>query len=128
VGREETTHFEGVGQVSRRRRRTPQRKKELSLDRDTPLSAEYPKAFRKHWPKKKALAERRRRRHDRTALRKKGEEMVPARHAPPEKWKQAPLREVIARKLARRAAVREQPRKSAAARERRRKRRGKRVR
>lgn len=33
--------------------RTPQEKKRLSLERDHPLSAKYPHAFRKSWPRKK---------------------------------------------------------------------------
>jgi ribosomal protein L35 len=52
-----------------RRRLTPREKKRLSLERDTPLSAKYPKAFRKHWPRKKAAAEGRALRGRRVAAR-----------------------------------------------------------
>ena len=39
-------------------RRTPQEKKRLSLKRDHPLLAEYPKRFRKTWPVKRRKAQK----------------------------------------------------------------------
>ncbi|MBL8045312.1 MAG: hypothetical protein JNL09_02165 [Anaerolineales bacterium] len=39
-----------------KKRRTPQEKKQLSLSKDHVVLAEYPHAFRKSWPKKKARA------------------------------------------------------------------------
>lgn len=40
------------------RRKTPQEKKRLSLERDHPLLAEYPKAFRKKYPRKRRKAQK----------------------------------------------------------------------
>jgi hypothetical protein len=108
-----------------KRRRSPQEKKRLSLERDRPVaSSEYPKAFRKQWPRKKARAERARRSADRQALTVDPAGFVPARRKRVRKWGTATLGEVIADKLERRAKLRAEPRKSAAARERRRRRRG----
>jgi hypothetical protein len=42
--------------------KSPNLKKQLRLDRDHRVEAEYPKAFRKNWPKKKANGKRRLRR------------------------------------------------------------------
>jgi hypothetical protein len=39
-------------------RKTPQEKKRLSLKKNHPLQAEYPKAFRKGWPRKRRAAEK----------------------------------------------------------------------
>jgi len=88
----------------------------LSLERDRPLSAEYPKAFRKSFPVKKAKAERAFR-HAQTRAVAVGDDVVVRRRAVT-KWKQATLGEVVAKKLERRAGV-AVPRKSVAARTRR---------
>lgn len=47
---------------TRRDRRSPPEKKRDRLDRDRVTGAEYPHAFRRSWPKKKAAAERAHRR------------------------------------------------------------------
>src|SRR5512138_1629113 len=47
--------------AKRKRARSPQEKKRISLARDRPVMSEYPKAFRRNWPRKKAYAERARR-------------------------------------------------------------------
>lgn len=109
-----------------KRRRSPQEKKRISLARDRPVSSEYPKSFRKQWPRKKAFAERARRTAERQALTTDpgGFAAVPRRRVV--KWGTITLGEKVAVQLERRAALREQPRNSAAARERRRKRRGRR--
>lgn len=109
-----------------KRQRSPQEKKRLSLTRDHPLLAKYPKAFRKSWPKQTRSAERARRTADRIALATDADDFVPTRRESVRKWGGAPLGDVIAGKLERRARLRENPRKSAAARERRRLRRGRR--
>lgn len=101
-----------------RRRLTPQEKKRLSLGRDTPLSAKYPKAFRKHWPRKKAAAERAFRHAQRQSLAV-GDEDLAIRREEIRKWPQARLGEVIATRAQRRAKLQRTPRKSAAARARR---------
>ena len=41
-----------------KKRRTPQEKKKLSLEKDHPLQAKYPHAFRKSWRKKRRHAEK----------------------------------------------------------------------
>lgn len=101
-----------------RRRRTPPEKKRLSLERDTPLSAKYPKAFRKHWPRKKAAAERAFRHAQRQSLAA-GEEDPAIRRHQVRKWPQPRLGEAIAISAERRARLQETPRKSPAARARR---------
>jgi hypothetical protein len=104
-----------------RRLRAPPEKKRLSLTRDHPLSAKYPKAFRKKWPCMKAHATRAQRHAQRTALEANPDDDVPVRRATVRKWPQPSLGEVIESKRARRT---QQPRKSLAARARRRTRRG----
>jgi hypothetical protein len=84
-------------------RRSPQDKKRLSLERDTPLSAEYPKGFRKKWPRKKAAAER----AFRHALRQRlvaGDETPAVRRKIVRKWRQPPLGEVIASRARKRSS------------------------
>jgi hypothetical protein len=114
--------------MPRGRRRSPAEKKRLSLERDHPVSAKYPHAFRKNWSIKKRAAEGGRRTAERVALAADPDEPAPVRRREVRKWRVAPLGEAIAIKQARRAGLREQPRKAAAARERRRVRRGKRSR
>jgi hypothetical protein len=101
-----------------RRRRTPPEKKRLSLERDTPLGAKYPKGFRKHWPRKQAAAERAFRHAQRQSL-DTGNADAAVRRRTVRKWSQAKLGEVIAVNAERRAGLQETPRKSAAARARR---------
>ncbi len=48
--------------------KNPHEKKRLAYDRDHVSPAEYPHAFRKTWPRKKARAERRARRKVRQVL------------------------------------------------------------
>jgi len=107
------------------RQRSPQEKKHLSLERDHPLWAKYPKSFRKHWPQKVARAERSYRHAQKQAL---ATEHDPADVYRPvvRKWvgAAAPLGEVIVEKKARRARLASEPRKSPAARARRARRRG----
>jgi hypothetical protein len=98
-----------------RRTRTPHEKKRLSLERDTPLSAEYPKAFRKQWPRTKAKAERAFRHAQRQALAAGNEDATVVRETV-RKWPQPHLGEVIAEKAQRRARLQASPRKSAATR------------
>ena len=109
--------------VMARRKRTPQEKKRLSLERDTPLSAKYPKAFRKQWPRTKARAEREFRHAQRRAL-EAGNADMPVSRETVRKWPQPRLAEVIARKAQRRAKLEVNPRKPAATRARRAQRRG----
>jgi hypothetical protein len=100
------------------RRRTPQEKKRLSLERDTPLSAKYPKAFRKQWPRTKATAERALRHAQHRALAA-GNEDAGVERKVVRKWPQPRLAEVIAGKARRRAKLQRAPRKAAATRARR---------
>ncbi len=109
-----------------RRRTNPPEKKRLSLERDHPVAAKYPHAFRKTWSVKKRAAERARRTAERVALAADPHDLAPVRRREVRKWRVPPLGEAIATKQARRAGLREQPRKAAVARERRRLRRGKR--
>ena len=109
-----------------RRTRSPQEKKQLSLAKDTPLGAKYPKAFRKKWPVKKARAKRSFRHAQRHALERDPDNDVPPTTRFPRKWGQATLGEVIVAKTERRAAVAANPRKSPAARARRQARRSRR--
>lgn len=101
-----------------RRRRAPPEKKRQSLARDTPLSAKYPKAFRKQWPRVKAVAERAFR-HARRRLLDAGDEDATVRREVVRKWSQPQLGEVIASHAQRRAGLQANPRKSPAARARR---------
>jgi hypothetical protein len=117
------TSFRGSILEMARRARTPQEKKRLSLDRDTPLSAKYPKAFRKQWPLRKAKAQRAFRRAQRKAV-DGGEADAPVARETVRKWPQPRLGEVVARHQQRRAALQIAPRKSAAARARRAQKRG----
>jgi hypothetical protein len=107
-----------------RRHRSPQDKKGLSLARDRPLVAEYPKAFRKQFPRKRTYAEGARRSADRRGLAADPDGFTPVRRATVRKWGAPILGDVIAGKQRRRAKVATQPRKSPEARERRRLRRG----
>jgi hypothetical protein len=107
-----------------RRQRSPQEKKALSLARDRPLVAKYPKAFRKKYPRKKAYAEGARRSADRQSLAADPLGFTPAPRELVRKWGAPSLGDVIAGKKERRARVAAEPRKSAAARERRRLKRG----
>jgi hypothetical protein len=100
------------------RRRTPPEKKRLSLARDTPLVAKYPKGFRKHWPRKKAVAERAARHAHRQAVAAGNDDPV-VRRKVVRKWPQPKLGEAIAVRAERRAKLRETPRKPAEARARR---------
>ena len=101
-----------------RRRLTPQQKKRQSLARDTPLAAKYPKGFRKHWPRKKAVAERAFRHAQRQSIAA-GNDDPAVRRRTVRKWPQAKLGETIAANAQRRAGLQETPRKSAEARARR---------
>lgn len=95
----------------------------MSLERDTPLSAEYPKAFRKQWPRTKAKAERAFRHAQRQALDARNAD-APISRETTRKWPQPRLGEVVAGNAQRRARLQVSPRKSAAARARRALRRG----
>jgi hypothetical protein len=109
-----------------RLRRSPPEKKRLSLERDHPVAAKYPHAFRKTWSIKKRAAERARRSSERVGLAADPDAFAPARRREVRKWPVPALGEAIAKHRERRAGLREQPRKSAEARARRRRRRGKR--
>ena len=91
---------------------TPQEKKQLELDYDRRYAVEYPKAFRKQWPRKKARRNR--------AQRRKSNQMIGAAAdletlhsdlklvAPRQllhKWGVVTLREYIADRLAYRARM-----------------------
>jgi len=101
-----------------RRTRSPQEKKQLSLERDRPLTAEYPKAFRKQWPRTKATAQRAFRHAQRQALDAGSEDATGVRRRV-RKWPQPRLGDVVATKLQRRVRLEAIPRKSAVARHRR---------
>src|SRR5688572_352228 len=47
---------------SMKRRRTPAEKKALAYKKDRAIGAEYPHAFRRQWPRKKARVQRKERR------------------------------------------------------------------
>jgi hypothetical protein len=95
-----------------RERKTPQEKKRASLERDHPLQAKNPHAFRKGWPAKERSAQKAFRHGVRQALRRAQgpadpvvEERVDVagvRRRRLRKWGAAPLGEVIERKQARR--------------------------
>ena len=107
-----------------RRRRTPQERKRLSLERDTVDVSEYPKAFRRQHPLKQAKAERAARREVRSRLAQGREDADAVRRREVRSWPLTRLGDLIAGKLARRREVQDNPRKSPEARERRRRRRG----
>jgi hypothetical protein len=109
--------------MPKRRRRTPQERKELSLARDTVDAGEYPKAFRRKHPLQQARAERAARRELRRRLAEGREDVPEVRRREVRKWPPARLGDLVRGKLARREQLRESPRKSPEARERRRRRR-----
>lgn len=131
--------------ANRKRTRSPQEKKRLSLERDRPVMAEYPKAFRRNWPRKKAYAERARRHNAKqqlstyagaaaaagatnasatdVATTADDTDLGQVKRERVVKWGTSTLGEVIPAKIARRAALQQNPRNSPAARERRRRRR-----
>lgn len=77
--------------------KTPQEKKRLAYDRDHVSPAEYPHAFRKTWPRKKAQAERSARREVRQLLGTGGDEIAVANVLRKEvrKWGSISLRENV---------------------------------
>ena len=95
-----------------KRKISPQEKKKYSLEKDHPLQADAPKAFRKKWPKAKRAAEKMLRSKIRDELHelKRGinQEDIDAndtsRYKRPvlRKWQCAPLGEIIERKHERR--------------------------
>jgi hypothetical protein len=54
--------------ITMKRHKTPSEKKALAYKKDYVLTVEYPNAFRAHWPRKKAAAARKERRHVRQRL------------------------------------------------------------
>jgi hypothetical protein len=103
-----------------RRRRTPQERKHLSLERDTVDRGKYPKAFRRKHPVQQAEAERAARREVRRRLANGHDDVDEVRRREVRKWSPAGLRDLIRAKLARRLHLQENPRKSPEARARRR--------
>ena len=78
--------------------KTPREKKRLAYDRDHVSPAEYPHAFRKTWPRKKAQAERSTRRKVRQALRGVGDDGTicsTIRRKKVRKWGSISLRENV---------------------------------
>ena len=94
------------------RRKTPQEKKRLSLERDHPLLAKYPKRFRKTWPVKRRKAEKGLRGKVSQELQRavgtndesQSENVLPERFVRKQvrKWGSLPLGEVIKAKRERR--------------------------
>jgi hypothetical protein len=109
--------------MSPRRPRTPRERKRLSLDRDTVDQGEYPKAFRRNHPVRKAKAERAARHEVRRRLAEGREDVEDVRRREVRKWRPARLRDLIPWKKSRRQELQEDPRKSTEARDRRRSRR-----
>lgn len=60
-----------------KQRKSPQQKKILSYKRDRRIAAEYPQAFRRYWPLKKARASRKYRRQVTQALNEVKEQVKP---------------------------------------------------
>ncbi len=58
------------------RRKTPAEKKRLAYTKDHILRVEYPNAFRRYWPRRKAAASRKERRHVRRLL----SDLLPEQH------------------------------------------------
>jgi len=97
-----------------KKRKSPQEKKKLSLEKDHPLQAKYPHVFRKSWSKKRRYAEKSLRNKVRQELeRARGEvnqdlidDLDTTRHRRIEirKWGSFSLGEVIRHKEARRIA------------------------
>jgi hypothetical protein len=77
--------------------KSPVDKKRLVYDRDHVTPAEYPHAFRKQWPRKKAKAERAARRKVRQVLQASGEDTAATvvRREPVRKWASISLRESL---------------------------------
>jgi hypothetical protein len=75
----------------------PLKKKRLAYDRDHVTPAEYPHAFRRKWPRKKAKAERATRRKVRQVLKMTGDQAAIAdvRRERVRKWGSITLRESV---------------------------------
>jgi len=87
--------------------KTPHKKKRLAYDRDHVSPAEYPHAFRKNWPRKKATAERRARRKARQVLAATGDdtEVATIRRKQIWKWGVLTVRESLEFKRRKRQAL-----------------------
>ncbi len=77
--------------------KSPRAKKRLAYERDHVAPAEYPHAFRKQWPRKKARAGRAYRRKVRQLLRAAGADapVAAVRREEMRKWGTVPLRESV---------------------------------
>jgi hypothetical protein len=88
--------------------KSPRQKKKLAYERDHRYIAEYPHGFRKSWPRKKAKAERAARHGAKQLLNATGDDTVLAdiHRRTVKKWGgAATLREMVAAKQAKRAAM-----------------------
>jgi predicted ribosome quality control (RQC) complex YloA/Tae2 family protein len=98
-----------------RERKTPQEKKRASLERDHPLQAKNPHAFRKGWPAKERSAQKAFRHGIKQALRRaqgpadrlveERVDVADVRRRSLRKWTPAPLGRVIEQKQARRVTT-----------------------
>jgi hypothetical protein len=77
--------------------KSPQEKKRLAYDRDHVTPAEYPHAFRKLWPKKKATVERAARRKARRVLKASGDDTAATavRRQQVRKWATVTVRQFL---------------------------------
>lgn len=87
-----------------RQRQTPEEKKQIAYDKDHVVRADYPHAFRRNWPRRKARAARKERRKVRQMLGELvPEQQAEAREAMPIR----PVRRDLARKMAYAVPLRE---------------------